>query len=265
MFKKLALTSLLVVAGLAGLTYTVDASDHDDGESTIKSRNLNLTDLYVFREDWQTGNITDNGNLIFIMNTNPRSLPRQQYFFNTNARYSFHVSNRTTNANATVTGIENTRFDFFFGPPDGASQQAITLDVVRFQNGQESGRERVSAGKTTPAGPLIGAAPAPAPVNNAVTVAGGNLTVFAGLREDPFFFDVDSFFRTRALLANATSPVDRTILNTNANTAIDFAKGYNVNAVVMRCPISVLQSGAPDNVFDVWETISVPEALGGVQ
>ena len=42
------------------------ASDHDDGETDVKSRALNLTDLYVFREDGQTNNGGDASNLIFI-------------------------------------------------------------------------------------------------------------------------------------------------------------------------------------------------------
>ena len=48
-------------------------------------------DLFVFREGDQTGVAADNDNLIFIMNTNDRSLARQQYYFNTNARYEFLV------------------------------------------------------------------------------------------------------------------------------------------------------------------------------
>jgi len=245
----------------------VRASDHDDGETQIKSRNLNLTDLYVFREDWQTGNVADASNLILIMNTNPRSLPRQQYFFNTQAIYSFHVS-RLANRDVAATGVEDVRFDFNFGAPAN-NQQEIFLNLVRFSNGQEVSRETLPAGSTTPAAPLLGNSPAPAPVSNTVITASGALTVFAGLREDPFFFDVDAFFRTRALLANNTSPVSRTLpgapgTNTNAATSIDFAKGYNVNAIVVRVPIAVLQ-GNNETSFDVWETISLPNVLADLQ
>ena len=42
-----------------------------------------------------------------------------------------------------------------------------------------------------------------------------------------------------------------------ANQAIDFAKGYNVNSIVVRVPRSFLQQGnSKATVFDVWETIS---------
>ncbi|MGQ0568104.1 MAG: hypothetical protein ACT4P5_01030, partial [Armatimonadota bacterium] len=53
------------------------ASDHDDGETDLKGRALNLTDLYVFREIDQlsaqmrpAGGVPA-GDLVFVMNTNP--------------------------------------------------------------------------------------------------------------------------------------------------------------------------------------------------
>ena len=281
MFNQLMNGSSL--AKFAGLTFAacvlaaslqssppVKASDHDDGETNIKARNLNLTDLYVFREDWQTGNAADNGNMIFIMNTNPRSLPRQQYFFNTQAVYSFQVSRRNGIDDA-VTGVPDMTFDFNFGTPANTSQP-IFLNIRRFSNGQEVSRETVQAGDTTAAPPLIGN-PNPAPVNNSVATSAGALTVFAGLREDPFFFDVDSFFRTRAAIVtpSAASPSNlpprgtALIPASAVATAVDFAKGYNVNAIVVRVPIALLLNGTNDRVFDVWETISVPDSLAAVQ
>ena len=285
MFKQFVggskLAKLAGVALAAGVitaafhtTAPVKASDHDDGETNIKARNLNLTDLYAFREDWQTGNAADNTNMVFIMNTNPRSLPRQQYFFNTNAVYSFFVSRRAAQ-NDSVTGVPDMAFDFNFGAPSDAGVQSITLNIRRFNNGQEGTKETVNAGSTTAAAPLLGN---PAVVNNNVVTANGNLTVFAGLREDPFFFDVDSYFRTRAFLAtNGVVTPDRSGIvppdgrgngllpsATDAN-AIDFAKGYNVNAIAVRIPIALLKGGTANGVFDVWETIAVPDAFAALQ
>lgn len=287
MFKQFVggskLAKLAGIALAAGVITTafhttapVKASDHDDGETNIKARNLNLTDLYAFREDWQTGNAADNTNMVFIMNTNPRSLPRQQYFFNTNAVYSFFVSRRAAQNDA-VTGVPDIAFDFNFGAPSAGGVQSITLNIRRFANGQESTKETIPAGSTTAAAPLIGS-PNPAPVNNNVVTANGNLTVFAGLREDPFFFDVDSYFRTRAFLAtNGQVTPDRSGIvppdgrgnallpfATDAN-AIDFAKGYNVNAIAVRIPIALLKGGTTNGVFDVWETIAVPDAFAALQ
>ena len=269
--KKSILKSILgativcgVIAGF-GVLHTdlakpVKASDHDDGESNIKSRNLNLTDLYVFREDWQTGNAADAGNLIFVMNTNPRSLPRQQYFFNTSALYNIHVG-KQANRDAAVTGQEDVRFEFSFGAPDANSRQSIRMQLHRFSGGNiQSSETFASASQTTPLGAIN--------PNEAATIATarGNVTLFAGLREDPFFFDVDAFFRTRNLLKNGSAgPVNRTLLNTTAATSIDFAKGYNVNAIVLRVPLAVLNNGGTESTFDVWETITLPPSVANFQ
>jgi len=96
---------LVFIYSLIGTT-TSWSSDHDDGETDIKGRNLNLTDLYVFREGDQTGSDGDNSNLILIMNTNPRSVARQQYYFSTQARYEFHIT-RLSDKNAAVTGSDD--------------------------------------------------------------------------------------------------------------------------------------------------------------
>lgn len=264
-----------VIAGAFHTTAPVKASDHDDGETNIKARNLNLTDLYVFREDWQTNNAAHNTNMVFIMNTNPRSLPRQQYFFNTNAIYTFWVSRRATRNDA-VTAVPDMAFDFNFGTPSANGGQAITLNLRRFVNGVETGTaETFNVGTTTSPALLAGVTAAQA--GTTVQAAGNNpITVFAGLREDPFFFDVDQYFRTRGVLADpgyvppsigarGTGTLNPAVITPQA-TAIDFAKGYNVNAIVMRVPIALLNNNTPANsVFDVWETIRVPESFAALQ
>jgi hypothetical protein len=78
--------------------------------------------------------------------------------------------------------------------------------------------------------------------------------VFAGLREDPFFFDVEQYFRVRAG-ARGLGPAAGF---RSPDKAIDFAKGYNVNAIALRVPIKFLQGSTSAKTFDVWQTISVP-------
>src|SRR2546430_17192314 len=54
------------------------ASDHDDGETDMKGRDVNLTDLYAFREGGQTRNAAQKSNLSPGMNTNSPFLARPQ-------------------------------------------------------------------------------------------------------------------------------------------------------------------------------------------
>jgi hypothetical protein len=89
------------------------------------------------------------------------------------------------------------------------------------------------------------------PTINAVTLGGSQLDVYAGLREDPFFFDVEQFFRVRAGLLGLGPSVGF------RNPGLDFTSGYNVNSIVVRVPIAFLQGATTATTFDVWETISV--------
>ncbi len=259
-----------VLALAVGLAVTaagpmVKASDHDDGETNIKARNRNITDVYAFREDWQTGNAAQAGDMVIVMNTNPRSVARQQYFFDTQSRYNIFVSHvPAANEAVPPTGVPDAAYRLRFGAPGANGSQAITLTHDEFTGGQLTATTDVAAGATTPAVPGLGN-PNPAPIVNGIVVDGNPVSVFAGLREDPFFFDVEQYFRVRAaLLGLGPAPAGPNIVPgtgfRNAATAIDFAKGYNVNAIVLRIPIAQLNEGvAADTVFDIWTTIEVEQ------
>jgi hypothetical protein len=219
------------------------ASDHDDGETDIKGRNLSLTDLYAFREDWQTGNAGDRGNLILVMNVNPRSLPKQQYYFSTQARYELHLGRNGNDNTAPARTNDDVVLRFEFGAPDASGVQPITVTGIK--DGKVVGKD--ASARTTP----IGASP----LNNSISVDWCGITLFAGHREDPFFFDVLGFFKFRA--AAAAGAGAGAALAHFTNPGVDFTKGYNVLSIVARVPISCLQSSG-DSVFDIWETISIP-------
>ncbi len=238
----------IVIMGMMSAPKTVVASDHDDGETSTKGRNVNLTDLYVFREKDQNSAAKDD-DLVFVMNTNPRSVARQQYYFSNNAQYKFHIS-RVANKDDIPTGKEDVTLQFEFGAPQGNAQQTFKLTAA--SNGRKIGS---ATGSTTP----LTANPKSAPNVNNLEIGNSKISVFAGLREDPFFFDVEQFFRVRAGAAGIGPAVGFR----PANQAIDFTKGYNVNSIVVRIPRSFLQGKSKANVFDVWETISTRDPRTG--
>lgn len=218
----------------------IKASDHDDGVTATKTIDLNLTDLFVFRERDQNPSASAD-DLVFIMDTNPRSLPGQQYFFSTRALYEFKVS-RVTNNDATPTGIPDVVLRFQFGPPTANNQQQITLTAIR------DGVVSTATGVTTPR--------AGSPIVNQLSLGTSTLGVFAGLREEPFFFDFEQFVQVRAG-ARGFGPA---VGFRDPSTAVDDFKDFNVNAIAVRVPARFLLSAATQKVktFDVWETISVP-------
>lgn len=234
--------ALALIAGVSARHLT--ASDHDDGEVDTKGRNLNLTDLYVFREQDQNSAVSSD-DLVFIMNTNPRSLARQQYYFSNKARYEFKVS-RLANKDANATGKADVILRFEFGSPNQQGQQPIKMTLVR------DGAEIPVQGN------LLTTALNSAPIVNQATAGGVPVTVFAGLREDPFFFDVEQYFRVRA----GALGIGPKVGFRDGGTAVDFTKGYNVNAIAVRVPKSLLAGTSNAQVFDVWQTISIPGTTG---
>jgi hypothetical protein len=237
--------SLGIIFGATSLPRYIMASDHDDGEVDTKGRNLNLTDLYAFRDKDQNPNGAD-GDLVLVMNTNPRSVARQQYYFSTNARYEFKLT-RVADKEATPTGQEDITLRFEFAPPNERNQQQIKFTVIK--DGKETSATNL---RTTPLN-------SEKQIVNQLGADGSKISVFAGLREDPFFFDVEQFFRVRAGALGTGQAVGFR----PPNQALDFAKGYNVNAIAVRLPQKFLQGATGTNVYDIWETISLRDPATG--
>jgi Domain of unknown function (DUF4331) len=275
--KRIVLLSMSLAAALAVVAVagrTGYASDHDDGETDLKARALNLSDHFAFKSPG------DPTKLSLITYFNPRSLPGKQYFLSTKARYEIHVSKAATRTTA-PTAKDDFLFRFEAAAPDAAGVQAVTLTV--FKDGEQVG---TNAGKTT----TIGASRAGTITTNTGTVGGIDVKYFIGPRADSFAFDVVRFFQVRAFLADrffggaggkgnaaATlannclgepflgllasppapdSDADKVNLFNPPSCAPDFTKNLNVTAIVLNVPIAQLGGGA---IFDTWSTISVAE------
>src|SRR5262249_20520834 len=266
-----------VVAG-AIATHQALASDHDDGETDLKSRALNLTDHFAFKSPAAPDQLS------MIMYFNSRSLPGTAYFMRQNERYEFHVSKV-----AGKTDMPTTKDDYVFrfeaGAPDGSGIQPITLTVLKDGNvvGMHTGATTAYA--QSKAGNIT---------TNTGNAGGIDVKYFIGQRADSFHFDVIRFFQVRAFLArrfcggaggkgDASAPLapncrgDQFLSILNANPAAgekngvsdgdninlfnppscapDFTKNLNVTAIVLNVPIA--QLGGP--IFDTWSTISVSE------
>jgi len=280
--KKQLLLSMLVFIALvgAGTAYrAVRASDHDDGENDLKSRALNLTDHYAWKDT------ADSTKIDFVQASNPRSLQGFQYFFSTMGQYEIHIS-RVSDKTKAPTGSEDMIFRFTFAPPTTANVQTATFTVIN--GGNIVG---TATGYTTP----ISASSA---TMNSVTVGGVDYKFFAGLREDNFYFDVERFFAVRNFLANAFfsgqvattalatfqaqqtcdgnyflqgfgSPYDQLSGSLAASSsngdpvhlfnppscAQDFTYHYNRNEIELQAPISALKANN-ETTFDTWSIIN---------
>ncbi len=235
----LSALALVVLAAMLITPRLLVASNHDDGELDLKGRALHTTDFFVFREADQNPS-AGAGDLVFILNVNPRSVARQEYAFSTGAQYDIHVT-RAADKDATPTGKTDALLRFEFGAPGKDGSQPIKLTTVR-DGATTAGPMGVL--RTTPL------AAAAAPIVNQATVGGGTFSVFAGLREDPFFFDVEQFFRVRAGALGMGPKVGfRT-------PGYDFTAGYNVLSIAVRVPRAWLQGSTQATTFDAWSTVT---------
>ena len=85
--------------------------------------------------------------------------------------------------------------------------------------------------------------------------------MFAGVREDPFFIDLEQFFRIvpdrkpstgqLSLLPDAASASSFRA----AGSAVDFVKGFDVLSIVIELPVSQLTAGGNAKI-GLWGTIS---------
>src|SRR5215467_11436543 len=125
--KRIVLVSIsvaTVIAVVAIAARTGYASDHDDGETDLKARALNLSDHFAFRSP------ADPTQLSIVMYFNPRSLPGKQYTLSTKARYEMHVS-KAASRTATPTNADDFVFRFEAGAADATGVQPITLTVFK--------------------------------------------------------------------------------------------------------------------------------------
>jgi uncharacterized protein DUF4331 len=276
--KRIVLVAIPTVVAGAIATHQALASDHDDGETDIKSRALNLTDHFAFKSPAAPDQLS------MIMYFNPRSLPGYPYFMSTNARYEFHVSKVAGKTDAPTTKDDYV-FRFEAGPPDGNGIQSITLTVLKdgavvgTHNGASTSYGQSKAGNIT---------------TNTGSVGGIDVKYFIGQRADSFHFDVIRFFQVRAFLAqrffggaggkgdptatlapNCRGDQFLSILGANPaagekggvsdgdtinlwnppSCAPDFTKNLNVTAIVLNVPFAELGG----TIFDTWSTISVAE------
>lgn len=214
------LCATIVAAALVALLWSprlVDAADHRDAPTIDEYSAIDINDVFMFRDPPTTGS-----NLVVALSTQAVADPQfgSSYHFQANALYRLNFS---TKASAKPTA----NIDFVFGPfgngPDcpapAAACQTFTATFNFAHKVTVEGFATQGTARTMHLAPAI--------------TTSGNIKIFAGPREDPFFFDLVGFNRS---IASGT--------NQFPSSAVDAFKGKNVNAIVVEFPISeVFPSG----------------------
>ena len=209
--KKIALTIVVAVAiCFGGILF---ASDHIDAPA-VKNQTTDITDLYVFAG-------ADTNNLVFVANTQGLLAPSATgaAAFDPNTLIQINIDNNGDNVeDLVIQAIYSNGKMNFYGP------------VAPSMTGLRSKLE----GSITAS---VAVTPYSATSPTTSTAANG-MQVFAGPRDDPFFFDLNQY---HAILAGTASGFN--------NPGSDAFAGTNVMSVVAEVPKALLKSTGSINVW----------------
>ena len=223
MSRKVVLTLLLVAAAGLGVTRFITASDHKDSMLLAGDPAADIADMYTFRSP------TNPANVVLAMTVSGFIPPSEASttFFDPNVLYQWKIDNdgdavEDLVIQAFVTGTGGHQVMHFRGPAK-ASEIGSTTRVIE---GPETATVAVS--------------------NTATPIAAtrNGMTVFAGVRDDPFFFDLVQF--KKIIAGQATS---------FRNPGVDTFAGTNVLAIVVELPSSMLGG----TKLGVWGSTSRPQ------
>jgi hypothetical protein len=249
---------LLLGLAMAGLTF---AASHRNGPLLLEDQSANLNDLYVFRS-WESGR-TDR--VVMSMSLqgfqNPDNGP-SYYKFSDSVNYRFNINNARGldgNADMQIDIVFNTvlrpnpTFVSYFGKIDSIDSTGIflyqTYSVI-VRNLTTGATTYFNADKN---GHALSVAPpnlGPNSTPNYETVLGhpsvfelsNGMRIFAGPRDDAFYFDSAAVFDT--LNFRAPAPVLSGGADAGAGAqfpaAVDGFAGYNISLIAIEAPITML-------------------------
>ena len=211
--KKMLLTSVIAAICLAG--GIIYAADHIDTPA-VTNQPSDITDLYVFRAQ-------DPNNLVFVANTQGllSMAASATAKFDENTVLEFNIDN---NGDKIEDLVIQCKYDA------ASNEMRVYGPILPSATGTKSKLEGSITAKTT-----VTAYTAGAPViGNGAT----GIKVFAGPRDDPFFFDLN---RYKAILAGTAGGFN--------NPGTDTFAGTNVMSVVVEVPKSLLGGTGTINVW----------------
>ena len=232
--RYLALAFALATVATVGVIRLARGSDHQDTPDVELNPASDMTDVYVF-----PGASPDR--TVLVLNSWAFVTPAQTMntYFDPNLLYQFKIDTNT----------------------DGVEDQVIQVTF----DGTGSGQTVTVRGPVAPpvAGAMgnvlaSGAATVSGPINTALGNASG-MRVFAGWRDDPFFIDLEQFFRIipdrKPVTGTLAQLPDTPSASAFRNPGVDYVAGFNVLSIVIELPTASLVAGGNPKI-GIWGTIS---------
>jgi hypothetical protein len=246
---------LLIVAAFGAAVavgaLALRAADHGDSPAAAADPTADITDLFA----WMNGDATK-VNLVMDLYPNAPTTAK----FSDSVLYTFHVTSKASFGATTGTATDITCsftaaqiVSCWVGTADFVTGDASAVAVVG-DGGAGDGAATGDGGVAVPTG---------------ITSASGKTRVFAGVRDDPFFFNIDGYHAVVAAVEAAAPSltfdvagcpaVDATTSMTLVNqlktapdgsAAKNFFAGFNVLALVVQIDKTLVNSGG--SILSVW-------------
>jgi hypothetical protein len=233
--------AIVALAGVASAVRLATGSDHQDTPFVELNPKTDMTDVYAFPG-------SSAGRIVLVMDTRAFLTPAQatdpaQASFDPNLLYQFKVDN---NGDAKEDKVIQVTFT-----GEGINQQVQVRGpiVPPVQGAMEN--------EIADATPVVQGA-----LNTNLGNANG-IQVFAGPRDDPFYIDLEAAF----CILPDRKPVGGPLASSCAlqpngqvpfyfrNPGVDYVAGFNVNAIVVELPSSLIENGTPGRL-GIWGTIN---------
>jgi len=216
--------SWLIAMLVVALPAAALAADHRDGPTALEDPAADINDVFAFLSD-------DGANLNLIMTVFPAATAEST--FSDGVQYAFHV-----NSGATIGAL-------------GAQTETLilcTFDADGMAQCWAGDSEYVTGDASAEAG---------------IASESGDLRVFAGLRNDPFFFKLDGFNDARMAVRDAAGSLTfdefgcpaldagtATTLVGLLQSGEDFFAPLDTLAISVQVPVSVVNGGG--DILGVW-------------
>jgi hypothetical protein len=222
------------VGGGALVAHRSLASDHQDSPDVELNPSMDMTDVYAF-----PGSTA--GRIALVLNSwaflTPAETPSTG--FDDNLLYQFKIDNT---GDAKEDRVIQVTFKGTFPNQTVEVRGPMAPPVVGAMD------NRVADVSPTLSGPV-----------NQVLGSASGMQVFAGAREDPFFIDLEQFFRIIPDRKPVTGPLSGDLGTAAtfraAGSAVDYPAGKNVLSIVIELPASDLVAGGNPKI-GIWGTIS---------
>jgi uncharacterized protein DUF4331 len=217
MKKRILIAGAVVLALGGGILW---AADHIDAPAVTGTGNVSLgtdiTDVYAFQSP------ADNSNMVFVINTQGLLSPAASgaAVFPGNTMYELNIDNTGDNVEDLVIQclVKDGKLRVY--GPVAPSAPGTASTVVSTASYAEAAVTAYGAGSVT------------------IGTGSNGVKVFAGPRDDPFFFDLTQF---KAVIAGTETGFN--------NPGHDSFAGTNVMSIVVEVPKTMLGSAASINVW----------------